>query len=95
MKKELKQQIKTDEFVTGMQRVVAFSRERSGELKILGIVVALLIVGGLGLDAWLETRRHQAAREFSEAIELFHAPVISELPEGAQLPPGPSFPRPS
>ncbi len=91
MKKELKKQIKSDEFVTGLQRVAMFAGERSSELKILGVVVALLLVGGLALDSLLETRRREAAVALAEAVELFHAPVISELPEGAELPPGPSF----
>jgi tetratricopeptide (TPR) repeat protein len=91
LKKQLKKQIKSDEFVTTLQRIAIFAAERSGELKILGVVVALLVVGGLALDSWLETRRREASRAFAEAVELFHAPVISELPEGAELPVGPSF----
>lgn len=91
MKKELKKQIKSDEFVSGLQRVAIFASQRGSELKILGMVVALLLVGGLAFDSWLENRRQDASRAFAEAVELFHAPVISELPDGTQLPPGPSF----
>ena len=91
MKKELKKQIKSDEFVSVLQRVVSFASQRTSELKILGVVLALLVAGGLGLDSWLEARRHEASRAFGEAVELFHAPIINELPEGAELPPGPSF----
>ena len=37
MKKELKKQIKSDEFVTVLQRVVSLASQRTGELKILGV----------------------------------------------------------
>lgn len=83
MNKQLKQQIKQDELVTGVEHAAGFLRAHQQEAKvtIAAIVVAGLAIGGF--TYYRQSREADASRAFAAALETFHAPVAGETPEGA------------
>jgi tetratricopeptide (TPR) repeat protein len=86
--KELKRQIKEDEFATGLARALAWVQSRRDELRTMGMVLAVvaLVVGGLSF--FQARQRSEAHQAFAEALELYDAPVAAELPEGFERPAG-------
>ena len=91
MKRQLKQQIKQDDFRSGIEHAIEWVRRHADEVKIVALVAVL--VGGLagGLSAYQSHRRQQAERALSEGEAIFGAPVASELPPGAERPAGPVY----
>jgi tetratricopeptide (TPR) repeat protein len=82
MKRELKKQIKQDEFASGLDRGFTWLRAHEREAKVtLGIVVALL-AGGLALSAYTKSRARAADGAFAAALQTFHAPLAGEAPQG-------------
>lgn len=88
MKRELKRQIREDEFRSGLERAAEWLAAHREEVRITTavLVVVAAIAGGL---AYLDSqRRRNAEREFSAAMEIFRAPVAAELAPGAERPAG-------
>lgn len=84
MKKELKQQIKHDEFASGLEKAIAWASSHGDELRIgLGVVVVLLAAGG-SLAYFRSQRAREAERAFLDAVASFEAPVSGESPPGAE-----------
>lgn len=92
MKKELKKQIKQDEFVSGLGQAAAWVQGHAQELK-LGLVT-LVVVGlaAYGIGYFQTQRREGADKAFAAALDAFHATVLAEQAPGAPPPAGPSFP---
>jgi hypothetical protein len=84
LRKDLKRQIKEDELVTGFERLAGwFQANRSAAQG--GILAALVVVAaGWGYASWQERRTRDAEAAFASALEIFAAPLRSELPEGAK-----------
>lgn len=95
MKRELKQKIKQDELVSGFARAVGWYEAHRDEARITTTVLVLLAVGAGALAYFRSYRTHEAERAFAAALETFHAPVASELPESAEKPAGPVFATPA
>src|SRR6267378_2763066 len=91
MKKELKKQIKQDELVSGFQHASRWTSAHGSEVKVTAAVVAVVALAAFGVTSYLSHRRAEAERAFAKALETFHAPVSTELPEGFEPPPGPVF----
>ena len=91
MKRELKRQIKQDEFRSGLQSTYAWLAEHRQEAKLTGIVLAGVLVGGIALSSYQANRKAASVKAFSEALEIFQAPLANELPDGAPRPAGPVF----
>jgi len=91
LKKELKRQIKEDEFISGIEHAWLWTSKHRKEVQtVLGVV---LVVGAIafGLN-WYRTSQDSAARaEWGEAMKAFHAPLESELNAGEPRPDGPVF----
>jgi tetratricopeptide (TPR) repeat protein len=83
LNKQLKQQIKQDELVTGVEHAAGFLKAHQHEAKvtIAAVVVAALAIGGF--TYYRQSREADASRAFAAALETFHAPVAGETPEGA------------
>jgi predicted negative regulator of RcsB-dependent stress response len=78
LKRELKKQIRQDELVSGFEHAMVWIRAHRDEVRIGGFaLVALLVIGG-GLGYFVQNRRHQAEKAFSDALETFQAPVAGE-----------------
>jgi TolA-binding protein len=79
LKKELKQQIKQDDLVSGLDSIFRWlqaNRELAGKAG-LGILGALLIAGGIG---YFQTHRAHASRAaLSEALAVYETPLASEV----------------
>lgn len=88
MDKELKRQIKQDEFATGLAKALAWLQSHRDEVRVTAVVLAVVMLGAGGL-AYFQAKRGSEAREaFAEAMELYAAPAASELPEGFDPPSG-------
>ena len=88
MDRELKKSIKEDEFVSGLEKIAAWAGARRDELRI---AIGVLIVLGAAAGAVLYfqgQRAREAERAYEEAMDVFAAPVMSELPPGAEKPMG-------
>lgn len=92
MKKELKNRIKQDDFVTGMEWAASWIGAHRGEVRVTAIVIAIVAAGAAGLAYFQSNRTRQAEAAFAQALETFKAPVASELPEGIEKPAGPIYP---
>ena len=91
MKRELKRQIRENEFKTGVDHAIEWMRVHADQLRI-GVIVAV-VSGGilLGLSAFRTQRSVASEAAFGAAVETFQAPVVSELAEGSERPAGPLF----
>jgi tetratricopeptide (TPR) repeat protein len=78
MKRELKKQIKQDEFVSWLDHTMTWLRAHEREAKATAAIVLVLGVGWLGLSSYLSHRADQADQAFEDALRTFHAPVAGE-----------------
>jgi len=91
LKKELRRQIKQDEFAGWLEHSVAWVNGHREQVRNGGLALAVVVAAVAGL-AWLQqSRAHAAARAFAEALDVFEAPVEAELPPGTQRPAGQVF----
>jgi len=91
LKKELKEQIKQDDFASGIETAAAWAGAHREELRI-GLGVALVLAAAIGAVAYFRAQRAQEAdRAFRDALTTFAAPVTSELTPGAERPSGTVF----
>jgi len=88
LKKELKQKIRQDEFVSFVEHATNWIASHREEARVTAIVVALLAVGAGALAFFQSRRNHEADQALSEALETFRAPVQNEQPqpEGLEKP---------
>ena len=91
MKKELREQIKQDEFTSGLEQGMAWLSAHRDEVRIgAGVIVVLLAAGG-ALAYFQGQRAREADRALRDALSTFEAPVTSELAAGADRPVGQVF----
>jgi len=85
MKRELKKQIKQDEFVTWLDHTITWLRVHEREAKVTAAIAVALAVGWLGLSTWMRSRARAADEDFTAALRTFHAPVAGQsAPEPGQ-----------
>jgi tetratricopeptide (TPR) repeat protein len=79
LKKELKRQIREDEFKSGVQHTIEWIRVHNDQVR-MALVVAV-IAGGilLGLSTFRSQRRSSSEAAFAAALETFQAPVEGEI----------------
>jgi hypothetical protein len=91
LKKELREQIKHDEFASGLEQGFAWIAAHRDEVRIgAGVVVVLLAAAG-AFAYFQGQRTREADRAFRDAMTTFEAPVAAELAPGAERPPGQVF----
>jgi tetratricopeptide (TPR) repeat protein len=91
LKRDLKRQIKQDEFRSGIEHAVAWVRGHRREARLVAVVLVLV---GVGVGTLTYYRAHQTARArqaLAEALELFEAPLEADLPAGSPRPGGTVF----
>jgi tetratricopeptide (TPR) repeat protein len=89
--RELKRQIKEDEFVTTLERVMAWMNARRDEVRI---GVGVLVVLGAAAAAFVYfqgQKAREAESALQEAMDIWRAPVEAELPPTADKPTGQVF----
>jgi len=86
LKKELKRQIREDEFKTWVEHAIEWLRAHSDQVRV-GLLVAV-VAGGilLGLSTFRSQRMSSSEEAFASALETFHTPVESELTEESERP---------
>jgi hypothetical protein len=91
LKKELKEQIKQDEFVSGLEQAAGWANTHRDELRI-GLGVAAVLLAAIGAVAYYQGQRgREADRAFQDALTTYEAPVTADLPAGAERPAGQVF----
>ena len=91
MKKELRDEIKQDEFAGGLEKAVEWIGAHRDEVRIgAGVVVVLLAAAG-AVGYFQGQRAREADQAFRDALTTFEAPVASELAAGAERPTGQVF----
>jgi hypothetical protein len=91
LKKELREEIKQDEFASGLEKAVEWIAAHRDEVRI-GAGVAVVLLAAVGAVAYFQGQRaREADRAFRDALTTFEAPVASELPPGAERPAGQVF----
>ncbi len=91
MKKELREQIKQDEFASGLEQAAAWAGAHKDELRI-GIGVAVVLLAAVGAVGYYRAQRaREADQAFRDALTTYQAPVASEIPPGGERPSGQVF----
>jgi tetratricopeptide (TPR) repeat protein len=91
LKKELKREIKEDEFATWLEKVIAWGEGHRDEVRI-GVGVGAVLLAAFGALTYFQSHRaREADRAFQEALSAFEAPVAAELPPQADRPEGQVF----
>jgi hypothetical protein len=91
LKKELREEIRQDEFATGIEQAAAWAVRHRDALRI-GVLVALALAGAFAAYVHFRDQRLQEAdRSLREALTTFEAPLTAELPAGAEPPQGVVF----
>jgi hypothetical protein len=91
LKKELKEQIKQDEFASGLEQAAAWAGQHRDELRI-GIGVAVVLLAAGGAVAYFQAQRsREAERALRDALTTYDAPVSTEVAPGADRPTGQVF----
>jgi tetratricopeptide (TPR) repeat protein len=87
MKRELKKQIKQDEFVSWLDHTIVWLRAHEREAKMTAGIVVAVAVGWLGLSTWTRSRARAAEEDLTAALRTFHAPVAGQpgAEQGAQV----------
>src|SRR6185295_6188762 len=80
MKRELKRQIKQDEFVSWVDHTAAWLRAHESEAKATAAILLALGIGWLGVSSYMSNRAQKADEAFDAALRTFHAPVTGEPP---------------
>jgi hypothetical protein len=92
LKKDLKEQMKHDELLSGIEHAAVWASTHQGELRLgLGVAVIVGIAAG-ALFYFQGNRAREADRAFREAVAIYEAPVAAEQLPGADKPTGTVFP---
>jgi tetratricopeptide (TPR) repeat protein len=92
LKKELREEIKQDEFASGLEKTIEWVAAHRDEVRIgAGVVIVLLAAAG-ALGYFQGQRAREADQALRDALTTFEAPVASELAAGADRPTGQVFP---
>ena len=86
MRRELKRQIKQDEFRTGLHKATEWMRAHAREVQMTALAVVVLLGAALLVQNFRGRQEAAAEASFSRAVETFHAPVAAELSPGAERP---------
>jgi len=91
LKKELRREIKQDEFASWLEQVIGWVTSHRDEVRI-GVGVSVVLLAAFGALAYFQSHRtREAERAYEDALAAFQAPVTTELPTEADRPPGQVF----
>jgi len=94
LKRELREQIKQNEFATGLEKAASWAGAHREELRIGGGVALVLLAAVGALGYFRNERARDAERAFQDALTSYAAPVATELAAGAERPGGQIFATP-
>jgi tetratricopeptide (TPR) repeat protein len=91
LKKELRDEIKQDEFASGIEIAAKWAADHAKPLRI-GLGIALVLAAAIGGIAYYQGQKaREAERGLRDALTTWEAPVAAETPAGMERPAGPSF----
>lgn len=88
MKRELKHQIREDEFRSGLSHALEWVQAHGRELRLLVPVLLLATAAVVAVRSYRENRTRAAAKAYVDALRIYAAPVRAELPAGSEPPAG-------
>jgi hypothetical protein len=91
LKKELREEIKQDEFASGLEKAVEWVVAHRDEVRIAAGVAVVLLAAAGAIAYFQAQRAREADQAFRDALTTFEAPVAAELPAGADRPAGQVF----
>ena len=80
MKRELKKQIKEDEFLSGVGLAWKWLRENEKLARVVLVATVLVLVAVAGLSYFTGKRERGAAEAFDAAMRIYETPLAAELP---------------
>jgi tetratricopeptide (TPR) repeat protein len=89
--RELKRQIKEDEFVSTLERVLTWASARRDEVRIAAGLAVVLAAAAAAFLYFQGQRAREAQSAFQEALDVWNAPVEAELVPNADKPLGQVF----
>jgi hypothetical protein len=76
--KELKKQIKEDEFKSAVEHALEWSKSHRAEVRVTALV-AVVLAGVLGTVGYFQSsQRRQAEADFASAVEAWSAPIAAD-----------------
>jgi tetratricopeptide (TPR) repeat protein len=91
--RERKKQIKADEFVTVVERSVAWLDAHRDESRVTVGVLVVVAAALAGVVYFTGTKRREAEREFASALQTFGAPIASAQTPDSPTPAGKVYPN--
>lgn len=92
MDKELKRELKADEFASVIDHALVWLNAHKDEARITAVVLAVVAAVLGGVVYFQGVRRREVARDFAEALKTFDAPVASAPSPEREVPAGRIFP---
>jgi tetratricopeptide (TPR) repeat protein len=84
--KHLKQQIKQDDLVTGVEQAAGYVKSHQQEMKVAAAAIVAAVLALSGFTWYRSSREAEANRALDAALETYHAPVASaEAPKDAAV----------
>ncbi|MGH9475236.1 MAG: tetratricopeptide repeat protein [Terriglobales bacterium] len=78
-----RKELKSDEFVSGMDAAYEFYLQHQKAIATTLVVIAVVVACGYGIFAWRRSRNQRAAAMLAQALNTLHAPLQSAgLPAG-------------
>lgn len=72
-----RKELKSDEFVSGMDAVYEYFLQHRDRIIVLAVVVAVVAGVGYGIYAWRSARNRSAAAMLAQGINTLHTPLLS------------------
>ncbi|MGH9395209.1 MAG: tetratricopeptide repeat protein [Terriglobales bacterium] len=72
-----RKELKSDEFVSGMDAAYEFFLQHRERIILAGVAVALVAALGYGVFAWRSSRNRAAAAMLAQGINTLHTPLLS------------------
>lgn len=70
-----RKEIKRDEFVEALERSASFVERNARILIASAVALVVVVAAGFGIWWWLEVKQARASAAFTEALEVYRAPV--------------------
>ena len=83
-----RKELKSDEFVSGVDAALEFFRRHRTRIIALAVVVLVVAASGYGYYAWQRSRNQAATALLVQGLDALHAPVAGSTANPADVTPG-------